>query len=72
MTLIQGSSTKIDIPHITSALTIGNTLQINMRQQIGKELDFVNLINTSASTEVTIDGNSIAAGDYDLVLESFD
>ena len=27
----QGSTKTIEIPHITSALTIGNTLQINMR-----------------------------------------
>ena len=43
-----------------------------MRQQIGKELDFVNLINTSTSTEVTIDGSSLTSGNYELVLESFD
>ena len=43
-----------------------------MRQQIGKEHDFVNLINTSTSTEVTIDGTSLSSGDYELVLESFD
>ena len=50
ITLEKGSTKTIDIPHITSALTIGNSLQINMRQQIGKELDFVNLINTSTLT----------------------
>ena len=47
-------------------------MQINMRQQSEAELDFVNLVNTSTSTEVTIDGNSLASGDYELVLESFD
>ena len=29
--LEQGSTKTIKIPHITSALTIGNTLQVNMR-----------------------------------------
>ena len=43
ITLIQGSTATIDIPHITSALTIGNTLEVNIRQQIGAELDFVSL-----------------------------
>ena len=47
-------------------------MQINMRQQSEAELDFVNLVNTITSTEVTIDGNSLASGDYELVLESFD
>ena len=43
ITMIQGSTTTIEIPHITSALTIGNTLSIKMRQQIGAEFDFVRL-----------------------------
>ena len=31
ITLELGSTATLNIPHITSALTIGNTLQINMR-----------------------------------------
>ena len=72
ITLIQGSTTTIDIPHITSALTIGNTLQMNMRQQVGAELDFISLINNAHSTEITINSNNIALGEYAIVLESFD
>ena len=60
------------IPHITSALTIGNTLQINMRQRNGTELHFVSLSNTDSFTEVIIDGNDLTNGNYELVLESYD
>ena len=35
ITITKGSTTTIDVPHITSALTIGNTLQMNMRQRTG-------------------------------------
>ena len=36
------------IDHIYSALPIGNTLAINMRQQSGAELDFVTFENETA------------------------
>ena len=62
----------LNIPHITSSLTIGNTLQIDMRQRSGAELSFVSLSNGASSTDVTIDGNDLALGDYELILESFD
>ena len=62
----------LNIPHITSALTIGNNLQIDMRQRSGAELSFVSLSNGASSTRVTIDGNGRALGDYELILESFD
>ena len=49
--LRDSQSTKaINIHHITSAIPIGNTLQINMRQRSGSELDFVVLINHDFST----------------------
>lgn len=44
------STETINILHIYSTLTIGNTLQINMRQRSGSELDFVSLINHDYST----------------------
>ena len=62
----------MEIPHVTSALTIGNTLKINMRQRSGAELNFVSLSNASSSTTVTISDNNLSLGDYELVLESFD
>ena len=40
----------LNIHHKTSVLPIGNTLQINMRQRSGFELDFVSLINDYIST----------------------
>ena len=70
--LEQGSMTTIAVPHITSALTIGNILQINLRQKSGFELDFVSLSNTLGSTDVMIDGEIPTPGTYELVLESFD
>ena len=72
ITITKGSTTTINIPHITSALTIGNTLQINMRQRTGTELNFVSLKNGGSSTEVIIDGNDLTSGDYELILESYD
>ena len=73
ITLEQGSTTALNIPHIYSALPIGNTLQINMRQQSGAELSFVSLSNLASLTKVKIDGSNLTnLGDYELVLESFD
>ena len=43
-----------------------------MRQKIGAELSFVSLFNTDSYTEITIDGNSLNEGNFDLFLESFD
>ena len=36
-----GATITLQIPHIYSALEIGNTLAIYMRQRLGSELDFV-------------------------------
>ena len=70
--LKQGSTMTLNIQHIRSALTIGNTLQINMRQRSGTELNFISLTNNFSSTDLIIDGNSLTPGDYELFLESFD
>ena len=73
ITLEQGSTTTLNIPHIYSALEIGNNLKISMRQRSGAELSFVSLSNLALSTSVTIDGSSLTIiGNYELVLESFD
>lgn len=50
ITIEEGSITTLNIPHITSALTIGNTLDINIRQRSGTELDFVSFINNDSFT----------------------
>ena len=71
MVLEQGIMDTIAIPHITSALTIGNTLQINLRQKSDSELDFVSFSNTLGSTDVIFSGEQ-TPGTYELVLESFD
>ena len=68
ITVTKGSSMTIDIPHITSALTIGNTLKINMRQKNGNELNFVSLSNNISSTHVIIDAFNVASGEYELLL----
>ena len=36
-----GTTRTLQIPHIYSALEIGNTLAINIRQRSGSELNFV-------------------------------
>ena len=70
--LEKGSTMTFDISHITSTLTIGNTLSINVRQKSGFEHNFVFLSNNSDSTTITINGNDISIGSYELILESFD
>ena len=72
ITLEKGSTKTFDISHITSTLTIGNTLQINIRQRSGFEHVFVSLFNNDDSTTVTIKGNGLSVGSYELELESFD
>ena len=72
ITITKGSTTTIDIPHVTSALTIGNTLQINMRQRFETDLNFVSFKNRISLTEVIIDSNDVTDGDYELILESYD
>ena len=71
MVLEQGIMDTIAIPHITSALTIGNTLQINLRQKSDSVLDFVSFSNTLGFTDVIFSGEQ-TPGTYVLVLESFD
>ena len=43
-----------------------------MRQQIGAELDFISLNNIVNSTEITINTISLAIGNYEIILESYD
>ena len=66
ITLEKGSTKTFDISHITSTLTIGNTLQINIRQRSGFQHSFVTLSNNADSTTVIIDGNGLSIGYYEL------
>ena len=68
-----GAIQSLQIPHINSALEIGNTLAINMRQRLGSELDFVFITEQETYSEVTINASGLQTGDqYTLYLESFD
>ena len=62
------------LQHIRSTLPIGNTLRVNMRQQEGKEVSWVRIINsfTQTSIEFAPDFSQVPAGPYDVFLESFD
>ena len=49
----------LDIEHIFSAVQIGNTLSIKMRQKPGAELNWVTLIHTSTGTRVIVKADLI-------------
>ena len=51
---------------------IGNDLLINLRQKSGQELSFVSFSSEAELTNVILDTTGVPAGEYNLVLESFD
>ena len=61
----------LEVPRIQSQFTIGNELNINLRQKPGSEVSWAQIIQTSP-TLVKIDTTGIKAGNYTLTLESFD
>ena len=44
LTVASGMTQSLNVPHVYSALPIGNVLAINMRQRVGEELDFIQII----------------------------
>ena len=63
---------ELTIPNIYSEISIGNLLDINLRQASGNELSFVTLSELNDYTLVIIDTNGLQDNEYKLVLESFD
>ena len=73
VTVTRGTSKIIQVSHIKSQLSIGNVLNINLRQKQGDQLEFVSLINTSEYAEVLIDATDLRVGFFvTAVLESID
>ena len=68
-----GDTVTIPVKHINSAYPIANTIAINLRQAAGEELAFVNLVESTGLTDVTIDATDLQEGDqFTLQLQSFD
>ena len=61
---------RLDIPHIYSELTIGNEIKIQVRQ--ASALSFIELNRFETLTRLEINVEDVEAGQYDLLLESFD
>ena len=61
----------IDIENISTPQTIGNSLDIHLRQKADQVLPWVQLTQGSPS-QVNISPNGTPTGEYELVLESFD
>ena len=67
------SSATLEVENIFSEEDIGNILDIQLRQKGGSELPFVTLgPGGAASYSILIDTSGVAAGDYNLALESID
>ena len=61
------------IGQIKSEFTIGNTLDIHLRQKPGESvLSWVSFEQGSPSTQVIIDASNVKPGTYTLTIESFD
>ena len=69
-----GTSKTLSIAHIHSELTIGTTLDINLRfgGSAAEQLSFVSLSESASATSVVIDATELQEGDeYNLILQSF-
>ena len=67
-----GDTQSFPVEHIVSSLSITTDLEINLRQQPGKELSFISFVESSDSTQVTIEASLlICDATYELTLESF-
>ena len=71
ISLEQAESEVIFVDNVYSKLTIGNVLDINLRQKAGSELPWVSLEQGSPSL-IKIVPAGVAPGDYTLILQSFD
>ena len=70
--LLKGTSTTLTVEHVHAELTIGNTLAIDLRLSSESTFRTVSLSNWATATDVRIDTGGLTAGDYTLILESFD
>ena len=73
--VLEGSTSSFQIDKIYSEIEIGNTLDIALRRDqttIDTVGDFVSFVEEAGSTIVHLDGALLAAGIYDVVLESYD
>lgn len=70
--LMQGEVSTLQVAHIYSEHTIGNTLAINLRQSANSPLQFVTLSRQQTLVEVKINSANADAGTYELILESYD
>ena len=71
ISLGQAETEVIAVENIYSKFTIGNTLDINLRQKAGTELFWVTLEQGNPTLIKTVPAG-VAPGDYTLILQSFD
>ena len=64
-------STDLFIDNIFAQQTIGNVLDIHLRQNPDKQLSWVT-IRQASPTQVMIEAQGVDPGDYQLTLQSFD
>ena len=69
--IFASESMKIEIGAVRSLHTIGNVLDIKLRQKVGSELSFATLVTGSPSV-LTLAPPISAKGSYEVILESYD
>ena len=57
---------------VKTGFEIGNTLSIKLRQKVGSELPWVTITPGTIDDQVDLNTAGISAGDFSLILESFD
>ena len=68
--MTRGLVSTISVGKIYSVYQIGNTLDIKLRQKT--DFDFVIFDEKENHTDLSIDGEGITPGTYNLIIESFD
>ena len=68
--IIGQEAENIEIEHIESVLMVGYQVEINLRQV--STLDFIQMVRSDSSTTIVFDNTSIQAGEYVMIIESFD
>ena len=68
--MTQNEVQSFEVARITSSIAIGTTLDIKLRQSV-PSLSFVSFVEAAASSSVIIYGFGVPAGEYTLVLESY-
>ena len=73
VTLNMSETMTVTVENIYAEIPIANTLIPHVRQAAGLELDWVSISEpTMVGSEILIDATAQAAGEYKLVLESYD